>query len=560
VRNGTAGRLELGRARVSASTAARYRASGYWRAETVLDDLHGWAESRPDAAALVVHRADGTARPVPFAELRDTVRRYARGLRALGIGPGEVVSTWLPNRVELAALMLATWRVGAAVSPMMPAFGPREVEPMMARAGSRVCVTVDTAGGVGHAASVAAMAARLPALRHQLVLGTPGPGQRAVAELDAAGDTEPDVPAVAADAPSIVMFTSGTTGEAKAVVHSLNTLGSHWLSSWHDHGFGPGTVAFTPQSLSHALGLSLFLMSVRHGGTAVVMERWDPGAALALMSGTGTAALVAVPVFLDQLLDHPGGDRAPRGLRHVILGGTSPSREVVGRAAERWGLVPRNQWGMTEGASIYNRPDEPADGPPECIGRPASGQEVELRGDPGEPVTAERPGRLWVRGPTVCLATAGRDGGPVRVLAEHDEGWYDTGDLASRDDRGRFRLHGRAADRVGAAFMIPVATVEDALREHPAVADVALIETHERDEPVPCAVVIPAGDAPPPGLDRLRAFLLDQGMTEFYLPRRLEIVPSLPRNSMGKVRKALLRDRYDTRPAPAPGAPPQLGT
>jgi cyclohexanecarboxylate-CoA ligase len=93
------------------------------------------------------------------------------------------------------------------------------------------------------------------------------------------------------------------------------------------------------------------------------------------------------------------------------------------------------------------------------------GTEAELRPVAAEaPVSEENPGRLMIRGASVCLGTMGRDSGTLQVLAEHDEGWYDTGDLTIPDGRGGYRLVGRASDRIGGAFMIPVADVEDALR------------------------------------------------------------------------------------------------
>ena len=138
----------------------------------------------------------------------------------------------------------------------------------------------------------------------------------------------------------------------------------------------------------------------------------------------------------------------------------------------------------------------------------------------------------------MCLATVGRDSGTVRVLADHDDGWYDTGDLAVPDGRGGYRLVGRASDRVGGGFMIPVADVEDALRAHPDIDDVAIVG--HRDNTEGCAVVV---SSVPVSLEDVRSYLRRLGMTEWYWPTRVERVDALPRNAMGKVEKARLRAR-----------------
>ena len=141
-----------------------------------------------------------------------------------------------------------------------------------------------------------------------------------------------------------------------------------------------------------------------------------------------------------------------------------------------------------------------------------------------------------IRGASVCLGTVGRDSGPLRVLAEHDEGWYDTGDLTVPDSRGGYRLVGRASDRIGGAFMIPVADVEDALRADPDITDVAVVGY--RDNLEGAAVLV---STVPVTLDDVRSYLSGLGMTEWYWPTRVERVEALPRNHMGKVERARLR-------------------
>ena len=138
--------------------------------------------------------------------------------------------------------------------------------------------------------------------------------------------------------------------------------------------------------------------------------------------------------------------------------------------------------------------------------------QLDIRSD--AEVTDQRPGRLFARGGAVCLATTGRDTGGVTITADHDDGWYDTGDLAVPDGRGGIRLTGRVSDRIGGVFMIPIRDVESELLTNPRVDDVALVSYPDDDgSESPCAVIVPA-TAPPITLDELRLHLASQGITD----------------------------------------------
>jgi cyclohexanecarboxylate-CoA ligase len=202
-----------------------------------------------------------------------------------------------------------------------------------------------------------------------------------------------------------------------------------------------------------------------------------------------------------------------------------------------FGVTLQDVWGMTELGlvTLTSADQDPPDWAARSIGTPNEGLDIELRSD--REISPEHPARMFVRGPSVCLATMGRDTGELDILAERDDSWYDTGDLAIPDGRGGTRVVGRAADRIGGVIMIPVADVEDALREHPDIVDATLIGYGTGNE-LACAVVV---SPKPLTLEDVRVYLDSIAMTQTYQPTRLELVEQLPRNSMGKVDKHQLR-------------------
>jgi cyclohexanecarboxylate-CoA ligase len=414
----------------------------------------------------------------------------------------------------------------------------REVERVLASVGASVFITVDRWDGYGYAAAAAEMAPRLPALRHRVVIG------RTVRE----GETDfvrffqqeshpaPAVAPVDPDAVALVLFTSGTTGQARGVLSNLN----NWYATVLAKLPGDGTKLhrFTPQSLMHAIGVLSFSLSLITGGVTLLVDRWEPRRVAGLLAEAGVEQMVLVPSFLGEFLGalREEGTRLPR-LRDVTVGGTAVSSAVVDETAELLGDPVRMQWGMTEGGLVLTGREDPPDWALHSIGRPGPGTEAELRPwNEAAEISEENPGRLMIRGASLCLATMGRDSGALQVLADHDDGWYDTGDLAVPDGRGGYRLVGRVSDRIGGAFMIPVADVENVLRAHPHITDVAVVGY--RDGIEGCAVVV---STVPVTLGEVRSFLSETGMTEWYWPTRVERVDAWPPNQLGKVEKARLR-------------------
>ncbi|MFE5112058.1 AMP-binding protein [Streptomyces sp. NPDC056663] len=536
-----------------------YRELCLWRDETVLDDLRRWRDETPDQTAISA-RATGHGagdHHVTYREYAARVERFAAALYALGVRPGQVVAVQLPNWWQVNVLALACARVGAVFAPVMTTIRSRELERILDRLRVCVLVTTDVWDGYEHAEAAADMAPRLSVLRHRVVLGA----RVADDETDFARHfqdtpwemTHPMPLDDAHDDPdrvAFVMFTSGTAGDPKGILHSFNTIYSSLVFNTAEAGFSGHDLCdsqdtfFTPHSLNHIVGMAAnILLPLFVGGTSAMLDTWEPGNALEWMAETRTTLVGGAPLFMSQLLaaSAESGRRLP-ALRTVRCGAAPIPHQLTADVRAGFGVPLRTCWGMTEVVTgTLTGLEDPEGWAAHSDGRPVPGIEIDLRAE-GE-IDAENPGELFVRGAGVCLATLGRDSGELVVIEEQDGGWYNTGDYAVPDGRGGIQLAGRVSDRIGGVFMIPVLDVEDTLRKHPAVADIALVGYPDGTPggEAACAVVVPSDATPPPTLEDLRAYLTAEGMTDWYQPSRIEVVPVLPRTPTGKVRKELLR-------------------
>lgn len=534
----------------SAETARRYRAQGWWRDTTFADDLRDAAAADPDATALLTWRQrEGRVLRLTFGEFDARADAVAGALHERGVRRGDVVAFQLPPWWETAVLILACLRVGAVVSPLSTRFGPYEVARALAGTGAVACVVPDAFDGVPHARRLAEQAARLPALRHRIVVGDAA-ATGAISWDDCCAG-RPSLPRgcqpLGPDDVSALLFTSGTTSETKLVVRSCNTL---WAGMAEWPRLAAGDVVATTGSLGHNSGFRQLLRTVALRVPTVYSDSRDAGRWLRLIEETGATQLVCPPQKLRALVaEQRRAARDLSGLRTVhSLGGPLPP---VLLTAVREVLCPVvvNTWGMSEASNMTST--DPADPPHragESLGRVHASAQVRL--DPaGDDVF-----RLSVRGPAVCLATVGRDSGRLHWSAAQDDGWLDTGDLVTHDGADGLRFVGRVAERIGDPDLIPVADVENALLTHPAVQDVVLLPWPGTDgREAPCAAVI--SPAAPPSVQELRDHLTALGFHESCLPVRVEHVTDFPRTELGKVRRTVLlgRLRQDTgQPAAGP--------
>ncbi|MBX9426819.1 AMP-binding protein [Streptomyces lateritius] len=540
--------------------AAEYRRRGWWRDETFLDDLHRQARLRPHRLAIAGRRvAESRTDTLDYAELNRLTDRFALALLELGVERGDFVAVQLPNRWEMVPLIFASIRVGAVIIPISPICTEEELRHRLALTEARVCITLPEWSGTPLAEIAVRLKDELPSLRHVSVVDGPLPeGTIPFHEHFVAGEREEregaaarlDGLALGADDPFVVLFTSGTTGLSKGVLHSQNTVHSAVRGYVDAFGAGDDWVAAVSTPLVHYSGFAQgVLAGVMLGGTVAFQDVRRNEALLDLVERYGATLLYGPPATLaDVAASQRAERRDTRTLRHVVIGSAPVLRELADEVHETLGARAHSLWGMSENGPVTTtRPEDPEGWSARSNGSPIDAMEtrIETSGTYGTTDTGAV-GRLKVRGASLALGYHRR---PEAFAAELDEdGWFDTGDLARDDGRGGIRIIGRARDAVLRDGQVaPMTELEAVIGSHPKAAEAALVGLEPASGSgggnVIVAVVVPR-DGRGPTLDEVRARVTEAGHDARFLPDRVELVPALPKTLTGKVRKAELRERY----------------
>ncbi|MFT9786638.1 AMP-binding protein [Streptomyces rhizosphaericola] len=602
---------------VAQERAAEYRRRGWWRSETFLDDLHRQARERPHRLAIAGRRiAESRTDTLTYAELNRLTDRFALALLELGVQRGDFVAVQLPNRWEMVPLIFASIRVGAVIIPISPICTEVELRHRLSLTEARVCVTLPEWADTPLAAIATRLKAELPSLEHVLVVDGPLPeGALPFHDHFVAREREGwkgatarlEGLALGADDPFVVLFTSGTTGLSKGVLHSPNTVHSAVRGYVDAFGAADGTggdwVAAVSTPLVHYSGFAQgVLAGVMLGGTVAFQDVRRNEALLDLVERYGATLLYGPPATLADVAAAQRAERRDTGtLRHVVIGSAPVLQELADEVHETLGARAHSLWGMSENGPVTTtRPEDPegwaarsnghaidametrieaseaygasgadkapgtarVSGAAEAHGAARVSRAAEAHGAAGAggregggcEGEAEHPvGRLKVRGASLALGYHRR---PEAFAAELDaDGWFDTGDLARDDGRGGIRIIGRARDAVlRDGRVAPMTELEAVIGSHPRAEEAALVGLEaaggEGHGTVIVAVVVPRGGRGPT-LDEVRDRVTAAGHDALFLPDRVELVPALPKTLTGKVRKAELRERYATPAHPA---------
>ncbi len=470
---------------------------------------------------------------ITHAGFVDVAARYANVFTELGLAAGDRVAVQIEKSPDALALYAACVQAGLVFLPLNTAYMPAEVDYFVTNSGAKLMVC-DPNKAEGLAPVATAANAQLETMD---ITGKGSLRDRAATHPAsfATVDRAPDDLAA-------FLYTSGTTGRSKGAMLSQQNLLSNAQTLTKHWGFTERDVLLHALPIFHTHGLfvatNIMLLA---GGAVIWMPRLDVDQLIRFMPQA--TSLMGVPTFYTRLLDHPEFTKdLTRDMRLFISGSAPLLAETHRSFEERTGHRILERYGMTE---TNMNTSNPLDGARRAgtVGKPLPGVELKVCDpDTGAPLPQGEIGVIEVRGPNVFQ---GYWQMPDKTAAElRDDGFFITGDLGLIDDQGYVQIVGRGKDLIiSGGYNIYPKEVETVLDDQPDVLESAVIGVPHGDlGECPVAVIVAAKGAAP-DLEALSALLQSQ-LARFKCPRKLLLVDALPRNTMGKVQKNVLRDEY----------------
>ncbi len=520
--------------------AADFAKAGVWSNKTVADHLAERVAATPDHVSVIEGERSHTLRDLDLES-----DRLAHALARRGFRPGDTISFQLPNWREAVIIGLAAAKAGLVLGPITPIYRDAEVGFMLRDSRSKLFFVPAEFRNFDYLAMAQRMRAAIgPELQIVVVRGA-ADGLTSYEDLLADGEDEMALPGADPNAVKLVMYTSGTTGRAKGVLHSHNSLQSENWMRGQDLKVGPRDILYNPSPVTHVTGMLYSLcMPFTLGITTILADTWDPIACLDALRRHKATGMIAATIFLEGLLEEAKrqGEHLP-DLRLYLCGGAQVWPELIREATAFFpNCVISRIYGATEVPNITGGVTDRADVE---LGATTDGRIFGCEAriiDPstGVDLPAGAEGEIIARGPQMLIGYTHPED---TAAAIDDQGFFHMGDLGKIVHGSSILITGRMKDIIirGGENISPK-EVEDVLMGHPAIAEVAIVAMpNARTGEIGCAFVIPAfGQAI--DLGEIGRFLVAAGIAKQKIPEHLELVDDLPRTAIGKVRKDLLRE------------------
>ncbi len=460
---------------------------------------------------IVAVDAGGNRRDWHFGELIACSAGLSGAFAARGVKRGDVVMTLLGNRIEWALTLLACWRMGAVALPCSPQLRRHDLEQRASAARPALCVADEEMLG-------------------ELPNGVPAMTLAEVAatlDEDLPQETPAAIEAMDGEDPTLIVFTSGTTGEPRGVVHAYRYLTGQRAQAEHWLGSRPGELVWCTTAPGWSKSArNVFLAPWLTGAAAVIHDgRFNPAERLDIAEALGVNVLCQAPTEYRMLAKRTPLRRLP-AMRRMVSAGEALEAETVATFRAEMGLEPADGYGQTETGHISgNLAGEPVR--PGSMGRPLPGIEVRVHDGELQLKASSSP----------TFFSRYLDG------ERFEGGWWPTGDLVRQDDDGRLWFEGRNDDViVSSGYRIGPVEVEAALLAHPAVAEAAAVAAPDPERgSVVRAIVVPRDREPSEELARELQEHCKRETAPYKFPRIVEFATELPKTTSGKVKRAELR-------------------
>ena len=482
-----------------------------------------------------------------WRDLERATAMLANLLGSLKLPKGSRIAVQVEKSVEALVLYLATLRAGHVFLPLNTAYQSAEIDYFIGNA--EPAVVVSSSKNFGWVSKIAFKAGT----RHVFTLNDDRTGS--LLERAAHCADRQEVAVRGADDLAAILYTSGTTGRSKGamlthgnLLSNAQVLKEYW--GWRKADDG-GDVLIHALPIFHVHGLFVGIHGALLNGSKMIwLRKFD--AKMVLQKFSEATVFMGVPTLYVRLLAEPDLNReAVRNMRVFIAGSAPLLAETFSDWKARTGHAIVERYGMSETIMLASNPYAPEDGERRAgtVGFPLPGVGLRIRGDDGSDLPSGEIGAIQVKGPSVFT---GYWRMPEKTQEEFtDDGWFKTGDIGKFDERGYVSIVGRSKDLIiSGGYNVYPAEIEGYINELPGVAESAVVGVPHADfGEVGVAVVTPKPGAQLRGADIVAA--LRAQLANFKIPKDCLVVDELPRNTMGKVQKNLLREQYKDLFAPA---------
>jgi len=528
---------------------------------SLADLIHESVRTYPQNVAI-----EFFGRETTYGDLGDQIERAAEGLRRLGVTKGDTVALVLPNCPQHVVAFYAVLRLGAIVIEHNPLYTPRELRHQFEDHGAKVVIAWDKVVAtiqafpddvkVDHIVSIDMTRAmpfgtrallRLPIRRareSRAALTTKVSGTTPWEKLFADVPLAPEVPGPAVDDVALIQYTSGTTGHPKGATLTHLNLGVNAAQAraWVPDVPRGTAVVYAVLPLFHAYGLTLCLtFAMSMGARLVMFPRFDPDLVLPVVKKRPATFLPAVPPIIERLTAAAKEKGVSLDGIQISISGAMPlsAKVVEPWEAETHGYLVEG-YGLSETSPVLMANPVAPTRKAGTVGLPLPNTEVRVVSpETGADVPTGEPGELWVRGPQVMRGYWKKPDETAEVF--HDD-WFRTGDIVQLDAEGFVSIVDRIKEMIiVGGFKVAPSEVEDLLRDHPGVADLAIVGIPDAggEEVVVAAIV------PEPGAtidtDAFRAFAKER-LAAYKVPKRVVLLDELPKSLIGKVLRKKVRD------------------
>lgn len=522
--------------------------SDIWPQKTILDYLNDAIEKHPHKTAIIDRHSRYT-----YAELGKMVDRVALGLQHYGVGKDDVVSIQLPNWNEFVILHYAVTKLGAVTNPLIPIYREREIRYMVDAVKSKVIIIPDEFRDFSYVDMMTSLKADWPFVEQIFVLGDNVPdGFTSFDQLmQHPWEQQGDIEALNAmqhdpNAVTEIIFTSGTTGNPKGVMHTHNTLCVS-TDYWVDHlKLTEDDVFFMASTFAHQTGFGYGVrLPTHYAGTAVYQDIWDPAEFLSLIEKEKVTFTAGATPFLQDMLNEKDLNQYDLStFRAFIALGAPIPRTLIREAQDNPNVTFKilSGWGQSEnGLVTLTELDDSEEKLVNTDGHPLPHMLLKVVDATYTEVPRNTEGSLLVKGPALFVGYLNQ---LDKTLEEHYEDWFITGDLAVMDDDGYIRISGRSKDIIiRGGENIPVAYVENILYEHPDIFAAQVVAVPDPRLQERAAAVVMLNEAHLSlTFEQMQQFLAEKGVAKQYWPEYLEVVEDFPRTASGKIQKFKLRE------------------